>query len=137
MNFTDNIGAIVYKLRVERGLSQATLATRMGCPRTYISKVENGVCVPTFGMIQKIADALKVAPFVFIGEMSKYERDPFLLELAQYVPYLSAQQKEFVLDVVTGRTQGDGCSVVSIATEALGGAVQHRERAERPIPSHV
>lgn len=52
---------IAMRLRVVRtrcGASQRELALRMGCPRTYISKLEQGACCPTPAQIVRLSKAL-------------------------------------------------------------------------------
>lgn len=48
----------VKAVRVEAGLSQRQVASAMGCPRSYISKIENGKTNPTLAQIDRLAHAL-------------------------------------------------------------------------------
>lgn len=66
-----DIGSAVRVLRLARNISQQDLASRMGCPRTYLSKVERGAS-PTIKSFLAIADALEVEPWVLI-----YFADPW------------------------------------------------------------
>jgi transcriptional regulator with XRE-family HTH domain len=54
------VATAVRDLRHVRNLSQRQLAARMGVPRTYISKIENGKAMPTLGSLDRLARALKV-----------------------------------------------------------------------------
>ena len=55
--------------RAIRGMSQARLAIRMGCPRTWFSKIETGSTGSCFtGTIFKIANALHIHPAFFLEE---------------------------------------------------------------------
>lgn len=57
----DEATACVLKLaRLARGLSQFEMARVMGCPRTYISKVENGHARPVLRSLQRWASALNL-----------------------------------------------------------------------------
>jgi transcriptional regulator with XRE-family HTH domain len=56
----EKFGAIVRKLREERGLTQDQLAERAGVSATYIGFIERGDNVPTLTIILQIASALKV-----------------------------------------------------------------------------
>ena len=60
------VGLNVQRIRRERGLSQEELAFESDLHRTYISGVERGVRNPTLLVLQKIADALRVAPSVLL-----------------------------------------------------------------------
>lgn len=90
---------MVRERRQERGLTQDVVAARVGTTRGYISKVEKGHVVPMVDQIERLALALKISPHGFFGGR-KYERDPFLLELAQYVGRLTRADREYVLSVV-------------------------------------
>ena len=54
------VATAVRDLRHVRNLSQRQLAARMGVPRTYISKIENGKAMPTLSSLDRLARALKV-----------------------------------------------------------------------------
>jgi transcriptional regulator with XRE-family HTH domain len=56
----EKFGAIVRKLREERGLTQDQLAERAGVSATYIGFIERGDNVPTLTIILQVASALKV-----------------------------------------------------------------------------
>jgi transcriptional regulator with XRE-family HTH domain len=57
------IGATIARVRRKRGLTQREVAARMGCPRTYLSKVENGHSYPQLEQFVRIADAMEVNPW--------------------------------------------------------------------------
>lgn len=50
----------VLLLRTERSLTQRELAAIVGCPRPYISKIENGKCTPLNRGIERLSAALQV-----------------------------------------------------------------------------
>ena len=52
--------SLVRALRVVKGWSQQTLATRAGVSQFSISKIERRTCIPTRQMKTRIADALGV-----------------------------------------------------------------------------
>ena len=54
------VATAVRDLRHVRNLSQRQLAARMGVPRTYISKIENGKAMPTLNSLDRLARALEV-----------------------------------------------------------------------------
>jgi transcriptional regulator with XRE-family HTH domain len=64
----EKFGAIVRKLREERGLTQDQLAERAGVSATYIGFIERGDNVPTLTVILQIASALKIRPSDFLRD---------------------------------------------------------------------
>ena len=93
---TIQVATAVRDLRHVRNLSQRQLAARMGVPRTYISKIENGKAIPTLGSLQRLADALGVDMRQLIRdarslrdeEVASILADPFLAEIAALLPGL-------------------------------------------------
>ncbi len=60
-------GQRVRKVRLERGLSQETLAAKADIDRAFLSGIERGVENPTLFTIQAIADALETG----VGNLMK------------------------------------------------------------------
>jgi transcriptional regulator with XRE-family HTH domain len=54
------IGLAVRGVRMHRRLSQLQVAERMGCQRTYISKVERASHLPNLEQIVRLADAMGI-----------------------------------------------------------------------------
>lgn len=108
------VATAVRDLRRVRNLSQRQLAGRMGVPRTYISKIENGKAMPTLGSLDRLARALEVdlsallrdAPTRHKDETALLMTDPFLAELAKFAPHLNATQKSIFLNHVRELAQG-------------------------------
>lgn len=102
------IAHAVRELRHVRNLSQRQLATRMGVPRTYISKIENGKAMPTLSSLDRLAKALKVDIASLLRDANTRHRDetavltsdPFLAEIAAYVSQLDSLQKSIFLNHV-------------------------------------
>ncbi len=100
------VAAQVKEIRKARHLSQRQLASRMQVPRTYISKIENGKAIPTLGSLERLATALEVdiCQLVRDGhskrdeEMAEVMADPFLAELAQYLPRLESLHRSLLLN---------------------------------------
>ena len=63
MDIRRHVGKNLSKIRKDRGLTQEELAFDCELDRTYISGIERGIRNPTVLIIQKIASALKVAPY--------------------------------------------------------------------------
>ncbi len=102
------VASAVRDLRNVRNLSQRQLAARMGVPRTYISKIENGKAMPTLSSLDRLARALEVdmsallrdAPTRHSNEASMLTADPFLAEIAAYTSKLDALQRSIFLNHV-------------------------------------
>ena len=102
------VAAAVRDLRHVRNLSQRQLAGRMGVPRTYISKIENGKAMPTLSSLDRLARALKVDIGALLRDASTRHRDeaavltsdPFLAEIAAFVSQLDSLQKSIFLNHV-------------------------------------
>jgi transcriptional regulator with XRE-family HTH domain len=108
------VATAVRDLRHVRNLSQRQLAARMGVPRTYISKIENGKAMPTLSSLDRLAKALQVdisallrdAPTRHRDETAVLLSDPFLAEIAKFSAHLTATQKSIFLNHVRELSQG-------------------------------
>jgi transcriptional regulator with XRE-family HTH domain len=102
------VATAVRDLRHVRNLSQRQLALRMGVPRTYISKIENGKAMPTLSSLDRLARALKVDIAALLrdantrhsDETAVLTADPFLAEIAAYVTQLDSLQRSIFLNHV-------------------------------------
>ena len=111
---TLQVSAAVRDLRHVRNLSQRQLAGRMGVPRTYISKIENGKAMPTLCSLDRLARALQVdisallrdAPTRHRDESAVLLGDPFLAEIARFTAHLIETQKSIFLNHVRELAQG-------------------------------
>lgn len=100
------VAAQVKDIRRARHLSQRQLASRMQVPRTYISKIENGKAIPTLGSLERLAAALEVDICQLVRDghsqrdeaMAEIMADPFLAELAEYLPKLEPLQRSLLLN---------------------------------------
>lgn len=103
----------VKEIRKARHLSQRQLAGRMQVPRTYISKIENGKAIPTLGSLERLASALEVdiCQLVRDGHSQRDEEiaeilaDPFLAELALYLPKLESLQRSLLMNHARDRAR--------------------------------
>lgn len=50
----------IKSLRIEKGLSQTELSEQIGCTQQSLSKIENGIQVPSVDLAFKIADFFDV-----------------------------------------------------------------------------
>lgn len=63
------IGGYIARKRREQNLTQEQLAKQLGISNKTVSKWENGKCMPDYGIIQKLCDALHVTlPELMDGE---------------------------------------------------------------------
>lgn len=60
------IGKAIRTLRRNLRLTQEQLATRMDCPRIYVSKIECGKNTPLLEQVDRFAQALRVEPWVLV-----------------------------------------------------------------------
>jgi transcriptional regulator with XRE-family HTH domain len=59
---------LVYRLRIDAGLTQAELATRMGTTQSAIARMEGGGTRPTLETLEKVASAVGAELVVGVGE---------------------------------------------------------------------
>ena len=63
------IGSYIVRKRREQNLTQEQLAEQLGISNKTVSKWENGKCMPDYGIIQGLCDALHVTlPELMDGE---------------------------------------------------------------------
>jgi len=99
-----NFGRKLSKLRKEKGLSQLTLAKKLGyATNSYISEVESGKYLPSEKNLKKIAKILKV-PFreldslLFEAKIRELGiKKPELLALFRDIPKLPEKDKHAII----------------------------------------
>jgi transcriptional regulator with XRE-family HTH domain len=104
----------VREIRKARHLSQRQLAGRMQVPRTYISKIENGKAIPTLGSLERLAAALQVDVCQLVrdarsrrdDEVAAVLGDPFLAEIAAYLPHLDSLHRTLIYGAVRDAAVG-------------------------------
>jgi len=109
-----HVAAQVRDIRKARHLSQRQLAGRMQVPRTYISKIENGKAIPTLGSLERLADALEVDMSQLVQdarsrreeEVASILADPFLAEIAAFLPHLDNLQRTLLYGAIRDRVSG-------------------------------
>jgi len=102
------VAQAVRDLRHMRNLSQRQLAGRMGVPRTYISKIENGKAMPTLSSLERLATALQVEISALLRDSTSRQKDetailmadPFLAEIAGYAAQLDSVQRSIFINHV-------------------------------------
>lgn len=61
------VGAVIRRLRKEKGLSQEVLSGFAGIGRTHLTMIENGRKNPNLDTVWKIALALEMRPSEFVA----------------------------------------------------------------------
>ena len=105
-----NLGVSIRRIRQEKGLSQGEMQKRTGILRSYLSRVENGHTVPSLATLQRLASAMGVSLADFFaaeGEgasatapIPSDTASQYLGELKNYLPQLSTQQRQELLEMV-------------------------------------
>jgi len=105
-----NLGESIRRIRQAKGLSQGEMQKRTGILRSYLSRVENGHTVPSLATLQRLAVAMGVALADFFaaeGEgatastpLPSDTASQYLGELKNYLPQLSTQQRQELLEMV-------------------------------------
>jgi transcriptional regulator with XRE-family HTH domain len=76
MDVTRAIGWNLRRLRVQRKLSQESLAVDAGVDVSYLSRLENGRENPTLLLLERLAKALGVDFWVLVRKPQKDEKEP-------------------------------------------------------------
>lgn len=109
--FSAALGRRIASIRVERGMTQEALATKLDSAKEVISRIERGSTVPSLNRLAEIADALGVDAWdLFAGTMPS-ARDPHaavLAEIARLLRGRSVQDGEMLLRVAVGMFGEDG-----------------------------
>lgn len=72
MNTYPSFGTVMRRLRIERGLSQEELASRLDMSsHAHISRLESGKKQPTLDMVFRLADALNVEAWEIVKSMKE------------------------------------------------------------------
>jgi transcriptional regulator with XRE-family HTH domain len=57
----DRLGAVVHRLRLERGITQKALALKANISISGLSRIERGLSSPVFSTLIELADALEIS----------------------------------------------------------------------------
>lgn len=97
------IGKIIRKQRKAAGMTQATLAEAVGLESETVSRMENGIRLPSIEKLVEIADVFRVPVAVFFENVgaSKRQQDTHLLaeKISLALERLPEAGKSFVLDL--------------------------------------
>jgi transcriptional regulator with XRE-family HTH domain len=93
-----HVAGRIREIRELRGLSQRGLAERMGVPRTYISKIEGGKCLPTLASLFRLANALGVSAASLLPGGSG--EDPLVEGVRLALPRLGKEQRTAIRQAI-------------------------------------
>ena len=65
------MGAVIRRLRKERGLSQEDVAFESGVDRSFLSHIERGLQQPSISILFRIADVLGTPASTILAEAEK------------------------------------------------------------------
>ena len=72
MNLQRKFGIVLKELRLEKGLSQESLANQSDIDRTYISDIENGERNISLKIIERLAETLQISLSELFKLIEKY-----------------------------------------------------------------
>jgi transcriptional regulator with XRE-family HTH domain len=102
------IAVRVRELRLKKKWSQRKLAEIFGCPRTYISKIENVNVLPYLTQLTRFSEAFGISMEAFLldsDDASELLKDPFLAEMASLGVTLRPEQRAAVLVIAAKMSQ--------------------------------
>jgi transcriptional regulator with XRE-family HTH domain len=62
----EGAGAVIRKMRRNKKMTQPALAKRLGTDKSWLSKIENNKRPLTLGQIERLSEALGVAPVIVV-----------------------------------------------------------------------
>lgn len=65
-HWEDNLGTILYELRIKHEYSQEELANLSEVDRSYISEIERGLKIPSLAIISRLCETLGLKTWEFI-----------------------------------------------------------------------
>jgi transcriptional regulator with XRE-family HTH domain len=73
MNLQRKFGLVIKELRLEKGLSQESLANQSDIDRTYISDIEKGERNISLKIIERLAETLQISLSELFKKIEEYE----------------------------------------------------------------
>jgi transcriptional regulator with XRE-family HTH domain len=67
-DFNKQLGLLIRKKRIEKGLTQLELAYKMNLDYQYISRIERGLITPTVFWMKNLCEALEIIAASFMDE---------------------------------------------------------------------
>tara|TARA_R110001583_G_scaffold132849_1_gene284761 strand:- start:3218 stop:3448 length:231 start_codon:yes stop_codon:yes gene_type:complete len=72
MNLQRKFGLVIKELRLEKGLSQESLANQSDIDRTYISDIEKGERNISLKIIERLSETLQISLSELFKKIEKY-----------------------------------------------------------------
>lgn len=76
MRAAQAVGWNLRRLRVQRSLSQESLAVDASVDVSYLSRLENGLENPSIGLLERLAEALNVEFWALVRKPAKGDKEP-------------------------------------------------------------
>jgi transcriptional regulator with XRE-family HTH domain len=106
--FYARLGRNIRSLRVSAGLSQASLAKRIGFTRASVSNLEAGRQRIALHLFVQIAQALDVEPSKLLPSLSSQSDSDVLEDLQQHIVHVPESAQDFVFGAVAQLVAGQG-----------------------------
>jgi transcriptional regulator with XRE-family HTH domain len=95
-----NIGERIRRLRVSSKMSQGQLRVRSRLSKSYLSRVETGLFIPSIANLEKIAEAIGIGVYRFLTPETTGQtvlEDPFIRDLRPLFLQLNWEQRQSIL----------------------------------------
>jgi transcriptional regulator with XRE-family HTH domain len=95
-----NIGERIRHLRISSRMTQGQLRVRSRLSKSYLSRVETGLFIPSIANLEKIAEAIGIGVYRFLAPETTGQtvlEDPFIRELRPFLAQLDLAQKQWIL----------------------------------------
>ena len=96
-NLALQLGQNIKKYRKAQNLKQSELAEMTGIEAKYLSRLETGLSTPSFKMIEKIAEVLKVDASVLFEYEQDNNKEELACKLKSKIENYSANQLKLLL----------------------------------------
>jgi transcriptional regulator with XRE-family HTH domain len=104
--FYARLGGNIRSLRVSAGLSQASLAKRIGFTRASVSNLEAGRQRIALHLFVQIAQALDVEPSRLLPSLSSQSESDVLEDLQQHIVHVPESAQDFIFGAVAQLVAG-------------------------------
>jgi transcriptional regulator with XRE-family HTH domain len=95
-----NIGERIRHLRVSSRMTQGQLRVRSRLSKSYLSRVETGLFIPSIATLEKIAKAIGIGVYRFLAPETTSQtvlEDPFIWDLRPLFLQLDWEQRQSIL----------------------------------------
>lgn len=75
------LGKRIKELRKLKGLTQESLSEKVGIDSKHLSRIECGVNFPSLDLLTKIADTLKIEPYLLFQTLQSKTKDELILDI--------------------------------------------------------